>query len=66
MDPKKITCPKCQGEMQKGFFPQGVPGSESFWYPVQPDGKLRIDRRNRRAIYTYRCTSCGYLERYAD
>jgi hypothetical protein len=38
------------------------------WHPGKPIRKwwgLKVDKRQRREIATWRCTSCGYLESYA-
>lgn len=66
------TCPKCAGDMQRGFvfgyqdgqlrFPPywaaGVP-QWSFWMGIKrPRGKLI-------PVGTFRCSSCGFLEEYA-
>ena len=69
MEPAKVTCAKCQGEMQQGsvpMFPMYAFGN--YWYAVRFKGtrRLALSPGYRRVIYTYRCASCGYLERYAN
>jgi Domain of unknown function (DUF6487) len=64
-------CPKCHGAMEQGFtldhsygeslaaeWVEGPP-EKSFWHGVRTRG------RERRAIETWRCEQCGYLESYA-
>jgi predicted RNA-binding Zn-ribbon protein involved in translation (DUF1610 family) len=60
----KIICPKCQGEMQPGVAQTFV---GDYWFEALFDdkGKFSLSRKSRRRVYTYRCVSCGYLERYA-
>jgi hypothetical protein len=70
MDGAKIICPKCHAEMRRGFVPK-FPIYEwvgNYWYEVQFEGTRRraLSAKTRRVIYTYRCVSCGYLERYAS
>ncbi len=70
MDLTTPVCPKCEGEMQRGFIPDyaylhlrpsgWVGGSprRSFWYGIKvPRGAI--------PIVTFRCMRCGYLESYA-
>jgi hypothetical protein len=63
----KISCSKCQGEMQQGFVPI-FPWFSGYWYEVQFEGGRRraLNPKTRRVVYTYRCVSCGYLERYSN
>ena len=71
-----MQCHKCNAEMEKGFildeeygcaYPlrwiEGDPGKSTLWR------KLRgVIKRNKRKIIieTYRCTSCGFLELFAN
>jgi Domain of unknown function (DUF6487) len=71
MQEKKLSCPKCHGEMEEGFIAdqtyggvrvskwvEGVP-KKSFWSGTKMWGKEQVQ------IRTYRCAGCGYLESYA-
>jgi predicted nucleic-acid-binding Zn-ribbon protein len=63
------TCPKCQGQMLRGFVADfgydaavvssWTPGDpqKSFWTGLKVPEKIPIG--------TFRCSSCGYLESYA-
>jgi len=64
-------CPKCKGEMVRGYVPdyshaqryigrwhEGKP-KKSFFYTTKTPDTEGIP------IRTYRCSSCGYLEFYA-
>lgn len=66
-------CPKCSSEMEAGCLADCVGGrafvqgnwlegapEPSFWYGIKTKGKARLN------VTTYRCTSCGYLESYAN
>lgn len=66
------TCPKCQGSMSEGFvldttqhgvhavskWVEGAP-EKSFWTGLKLGKKPKID------IQTWRCGRCGFLESYA-
>jgi len=70
MTQSTILCPKCQGEMVRGyvlnFTPIGVrivkwnagPPIKSFWAGI-------IDSTSQIPIGTFRCQTCGFLESYA-
>jgi len=66
----EITCPKCKKEMQEGFvtdtsYAHVIVGR---WFEGRPkSGWLGLKLRGKKSlpIATYRCLSCGYLERYA-
>jgi hypothetical protein len=71
MADESIECPKCGGEMERGFIAdqtyggvlpskwiEGAPES-SFWTGVKTRGKVDVE------VSTYRCAECGYLESYA-
>ena len=73
-EPEK-RCPKCDGEMVQGFLidrgpgPSGTaiqvahwiegPPKKSFWMGTKVDG-------NAIPIGTFCCSSCGFLESYAQ
>jgi len=72
MHPSTRQCPKCQRTMVVGFvvdkghhnMPSGPEWCEgqpvrSFWFGLKTKG------RESRAVRTFRCTGCGYLESYA-
>lgn len=66
-------CPKCRGQMKAGFlldkahydmvrpteWLEGKP-ERSFWSGLKTKGRARFPVR------TDRCSSCGYLESYAN
>ena len=65
------TCPKCSGEMERGFilerslndyapnvWVEGPPES-SFWTQTKISGKVK------RLVESHRCVNCGFLESYA-
>ena len=66
-----VRCPKCNGEMVRGFtfesegpkrmvstWVEGAP-EESFWQSVKVPAKKCVP------VGTFRCSVCGYLESYA-
>ncbi len=64
-------CPKCRRNMVKGFTLDATHGGvwHSRWVEGEPDpnwvGSVKTKGRDCRAIETWRCDSCGYLESYA-
>jgi Domain of unknown function (DUF6487) len=71
-------CPKCQGEMEKGYiadFKEGAGAIEgagavvSRWVEGEPEKSfwtgVKLRDRKQKEIKTYRCVGCGYLESYA-
>ncbi len=65
------VCPKCCQDMEEGFCPDVERASilREVWHPGKPQrnflGGTKIDREKLLAVSVYRCTRCGYLERYA-
>jgi hypothetical protein len=65
------NCPKCQGSMSIGFssvttdgWPKIVDWAEgapvrSIW------GNLKLGKRAKHEVETWRCARCGFLESYA-
>ena len=72
-----MLCPKCDGEMERGFTLDMSHGARfaSQWVKGEPKlawgyffGPLVVRRpkaSDRIHIGTFRCQSCGYLESYA-
>jgi hypothetical protein len=64
-------CPKCDGKMQEGFIVDSAANGflVSSWHPEKPQDSFwyatKVDRKKLRAIETFRCEKCGYLESYA-
>ena len=61
------TCPKCLGEMQKGF----IGDKENFGHQTRQNWGtgihvLGMGLDNALPVTTYRCIKCGYLESYAE
>jgi predicted nucleic-acid-binding Zn-ribbon protein len=72
MDPIQTRCPKCEGEMVRGFIPDGIHGGQlvSRWTAGIPKksfwtGTKLVAHIDAVPIGAYRCESCGYLELYA-
>jgi predicted Zn-ribbon and HTH transcriptional regulator len=68
-------CPKCRGEMKKGFF--YIRNSEhpiQFNYVVWVEGEKKDitkfmgsdSNASQYPVTPYKCTDCGYIEHYAD
>ena len=57
--------------MEEGFSIELGDGNMAMvghWYPGKPARRwwgLKVDKRQRREIATWRCAGCGYLESYA-
>ena len=65
-------CPKCSGEMQRGFVLDNSYGARliSHWVPGGPEksfwnGTKWTDEETHIPIAAFRCASCGFLESYA-
>ena len=60
-------CPKCGAEMEEGFTLEHRQAAR--WISGQPEtsflGDIKASGREHRAIESYRCVVCGYLESYA-
>jgi hypothetical protein len=77
MAERKLSCLRCQGDMETGFTVDNAyyMRAVSSWMPGAPEfrtffGKSKIaltKMKDRTAISTttYRCKACGYLESYA-
>lgn len=65
-------CPKCDGEMVQGFVLDHQYGSFQLasWIPGGPKSSfwfgIKVDRKKAIPIGTFRCSSCGFLESYAQ
>ena len=61
-------CPKCGAEMQEGFILEHR--NAVRWIAGKPElsflGDIKVEGRVQRHIQSYRCSSCGYLESYAQ
>lgn len=61
------TCPKCQGEMVRGFLFTGVVVPWFEGVPQEaPLGGARPPAGQGLPSASFRCTGCGYLELYAS
>jgi predicted nucleic-acid-binding Zn-ribbon protein len=71
-----LKCPKCEGEMEEGMTveyksPGGfdvninLPKKET-WGKGLKSGFWMNSVEEERAVVTYRCKECGYLESYAQ
>ncbi|MBT3721471.1 hypothetical protein HN789_02715 [archaeon] len=56
----EIKCPKWKGKMEKGKI---LSPKSSKWVKGKPLTTLSVLKGE--IIWTYRCSSCGYLESYA-
>ena len=72
MSGERLTCPKCRGEMVRGFildlsFPQVA---VSHWVEGLPEKSLvsgtKVPTGKDMPTATFRCAGCGYLESYAS
>ena len=65
------VCPKCQTTMDEGFVLDDTHGGtlQSKWAEGKPRTSfwlgVRVPRKDRHPVSTFRCPSCGYLESYA-
>ena len=68
----KPQCPKRERAMEEGFIPDVAYGAVLLgsWAEGTPEkgwtGSVKMKGRRKLDIITYRCTSCGYLESYAN
>lgn len=66
-----LECPKCKGRMEEGFLLDNTHGgyAASRWVKGAPEKSfwtgIKIRNKEQRAVSTFRCASCGYLELYA-
>jgi len=60
------TCPKCKGEMEKGFLPDARYAGTGRIHWADKIVHLKLKPVNQMyPVDAYRCTSCGFLESYA-
>ena len=65
------SCPKCQGSMTEGFIldaDQGGGRTVSAWVEGAPEKRwygLKLGKKAKHDIQTWRCGRCGFLESYA-
>jgi hypothetical protein len=66
-----MSCPKCQGEMVRGYVLDFTPlGNRVSKWNDGPPNKAGwaagiLDSTSQIPIGTFRCQSCGFLESYA-
>jgi hypothetical protein len=65
-------CPKCGGEMIRGFVVDHNMGAATvgLWVPGEPihthwGGGVRVARDHSIPVATFRCVACGFLQSYA-
>jgi hypothetical protein len=66
-------CPKCQRAMEQGFIPDAAYDGAILvgsWLEGVPEkgwtGSVKMKGKRKLDITANRCTSCGYLELYAN
>ncbi len=64
-------CPKCRSTMEGGFIKdQGSGTVQSEWVEGAPETSfwtgIKTRGKEQFPVATYRCSSCGYLESYAN
>ena len=72
MADKRLTCPKCSHEMERGHVPDAGYGQvyQARWSRGDPErqrflGGIKWKRADQVPLVAYRCTSCGFVELYA-
>lgn len=76
MESKTFTCPKCSGNMIKGFIADKseVHYFPTYWIEGEPENatlfgltgdNLNVKNRNKFMIRSLRCEKCGFAEIYA-
>ena len=72
VDEAEKRCPKCDGEMVQGFLMDATYGSirVASWVKGPPKKAFwtgtKVDIGYELPIGTFRCSSCGFLESYAQ
>ena len=73
MSENNYICPKCKSEMLEGFTLEiGAydSNSQETWIEGKPEYEfwsgLKTSGRERYAIISFRCVTCGFLEQYAN
>ena len=72
MASRRTQCPKCDGNMEQGFVPDFAHGAivVSSWHAGQPKKsfwrKTKVTFKEGLPLGAFRCSSCGFLEFYAD
>jgi hypothetical protein len=70
-DPERV-CPKCKAKMERGFVLDQTYGGRfpAKWVEGEPERTIwlgvRLKGKRSLELATYRCTSCGYVESYAN
>ena len=64
------SCSRCQGSMSEGFVATDKDGMRavSTWVEGAPDRRwygLKLGKKPKYEIQTWRCSRCGFLESYA-
>ena len=65
------SCPKCAGAMEPGFTLDHAHGTNvvAEWVEGEPEKSIwtgiKLRKKTRLRIRTWRCRRCGYLESYA-
>jgi hypothetical protein len=71
MQAEPTGCPKCHGEMVRGFIfeSQGPRRIVSAWVEGAPEKSVlhgaKVDRAKAIPVGVFRCARCGFLESYA-
>ena len=68
VDVQHMTCPKCQGNMARGFITEaGGVTTVTEWIEGLRENATLAGKPEESRFYvgTYRCSSCGYLDSYA-
>jgi hypothetical protein len=63
----KLSCLRCQGDMEAGFISHPTTGQQ-VWFEGEVPTTLRgsfMTGRNRFVVVSHRYPNCGYLESYA-
>jgi predicted nucleic-acid-binding Zn-ribbon protein len=69
---RNAECPKCRRVMEQGFIADASYGAILIgsWLEGAPEkgwtGSVKMKGKRKLHITAYRCTSCGYLEFYAN
>ena len=78
MSDEAMSCPKCQGEMVRGYtidqshqlvflgqWAKGAP-KKGWWFLTPIKNLIKLPESSQTiSIGTFRCQTCGFLESYA-